>query len=546
MSEGIRVKPQVEFLRDVIEAAEKGVLRIPAFQRAFTWRNNQMVELFDSIMRGYPIGSLFVWVTEEDHATGNMIGPLAQPARRPGATVKLVIDGQHRLQTLVGVLLAGADAEPRWQMYFDPDAAQGGQFCHARANGSTEPRWVPASRLLGTLAVIQEGQRLFLLDPEKAPAWIEKLQRVSRAIAEYRLPIIEYTGDLSSSVEVFARLNKGGKALGPDELMSALLYRGSEFRLADHIDELLDIAAAEGFGMIGRTVALRAFLAAADQDIYARDWSTLSEQIRDDRSKALEPALEEAKLGARRAIHFLRELGVPNTRLLPYGMQLVALSAFFGRNDAPSQVQRELLSRMFWVTSFSGWFGPPAQERALVKELRALSQDRSASTLQSVDLDLPALPIPSQLDQRSARVRALLNVMLAEHPRNTKGELLSERAGGIFLTKEARALSRIFARGDKNLLGSPANRVLAVTDAPGIARPWLCEIPEEVRGDVLRGLAIPPEAFVHLENNDSEAFLAARFAYLDCLERKFMRLRGVSPPKEGAQPAPSPIDTGDD
>ena len=56
---------------------------------------------------------------------------------------------------------------------------------------------------------------------------------------------------------------------------------------------------------------------------------------------------------------------------------------------------------------------------------------------------------------------------------------------------------------------------------------------------------VPSDAFGHLERNDAEAFLRARLAYLDDLEREFMRVHGVTPPKIGEPPAASPIDTDD-
>jgi uncharacterized protein with ParB-like and HNH nuclease domain len=34
---------------------------LPAIQREFVWHPDQIVELFDSVMRGYPIGSFLFW-----------------------------------------------------------------------------------------------------------------------------------------------------------------------------------------------------------------------------------------------------------------------------------------------------------------------------------------------------------------------------------------------------------------------------------------------------------------------------------------------------
>ena len=34
---------------------------LPAIQREFVWTADQIIELFDSVMRGYPVGSFLYW-----------------------------------------------------------------------------------------------------------------------------------------------------------------------------------------------------------------------------------------------------------------------------------------------------------------------------------------------------------------------------------------------------------------------------------------------------------------------------------------------------
>jgi uncharacterized protein with ParB-like and HNH nuclease domain len=41
---------------------------LPAIQREYVWRPDQIVQLFDSIMRNYPIGSFLFWeLNPENH-----------------------------------------------------------------------------------------------------------------------------------------------------------------------------------------------------------------------------------------------------------------------------------------------------------------------------------------------------------------------------------------------------------------------------------------------------------------------------------------------
>src|SRR5688500_18451790 len=53
----------VYYLND--EEAEGGGFWLPNIQRPFVWSEDQIVRLFDSIMREYPIGTLLVWKTKE-------------------------------------------------------------------------------------------------------------------------------------------------------------------------------------------------------------------------------------------------------------------------------------------------------------------------------------------------------------------------------------------------------------------------------------------------------------------------------------------------
>lgn len=201
---------------------------------------------------------------------------------------------------------------------------------------------------------------------------------------------------------------------------------------------------------------------------------------------------------------------------------------------------------MLWVTSFSAWFGSPTRERKLIRTLSSLAfKDMDFDTIKDLDLSAPALPMPSNMEQRSARVRALASVLVAQAPRRIDGSPLGVEIGPLLLNQEANPLARIFSHGPKELLASPANFVIAVQDKVGEARSWLRNIPAAHQDVVLRSLSIPPESFPFLEANEPEKFLQARLAYLDQLEREFMRSKGVTEPEAGAKPAPSPIDTDD-
>ena len=50
-------------LRSLVKS---GRLRVPQFQRSFRWEKQDVLNLVDSVLRGYPIGSLLLWKREAE------------------------------------------------------------------------------------------------------------------------------------------------------------------------------------------------------------------------------------------------------------------------------------------------------------------------------------------------------------------------------------------------------------------------------------------------------------------------------------------------
>jgi uncharacterized protein with ParB-like and HNH nuclease domain len=86
-------------------------LALPDLQRDFVWPEEKIRALLDTIMREYPFGSLLIWNTQfvevvcRDFVRDFHKG-MTFPTRVkvPGQKVRMVLDGQQRLQSLyIGV-----------------------------------------------------------------------------------------------------------------------------------------------------------------------------------------------------------------------------------------------------------------------------------------------------------------------------------------------------------------------------------------------------------------------------------------------------------
>ena len=54
-------------VKSVIEKIYQKAFLLPAIQREFVWSPEQIIKLFDSLMRDYPIGSFLLWKVNEEN-----------------------------------------------------------------------------------------------------------------------------------------------------------------------------------------------------------------------------------------------------------------------------------------------------------------------------------------------------------------------------------------------------------------------------------------------------------------------------------------------
>jgi len=97
-------KPTVypETIRRLVEKASLGELDIPEFQREFVWTKDQVADLLDSLIKGYPIGSLLIWDLNE-YTSGRYL----EDEKREK---EWIVDGQQRIMSLCLIL----SRKPYW------------------------------------------------------------------------------------------------------------------------------------------------------------------------------------------------------------------------------------------------------------------------------------------------------------------------------------------------------------------------------------------------------------------------------------------------
>jgi hypothetical protein len=513
-----------------------------------------MTDLLDSVYNQYPIGSLLVWETDEPIATLDRLGPFAFPDPPEGA-VGYLLDGHQRLSTLAGALVRRDDQagtldtqDPlKWEISWNMEQ---GRFQHGNADDDRSTLF-PLTALLDTLSFFDaaDAAREALGGRSgRAEEYIAKVSQLARAFQHYRVPVvrIRQTG-LSQAVEIFARLNSKGQAMSADQMVSALTYRQSGgddgFDLASEIDSLAAQLGEQYFGDVDRTTILRAVLANIDEDIYKTDWTRLARSRRDEILPRLQDGVLRTSASLDRAVGLLKGLGVKTSRLLPYTMQVVVLSAYFDRYPDPSPTQLAFLRKWFWVSSFSGWFGVanPSRVNSLIAELRRSGDQDVSTKLGNFDMDAMSLPFPSTFDMRSARTRTLLMVMLSLEPRMPDGQVVTDPWRPI-AERGPDAVGYVFSDLPREFVGNPANRMLRPPGGErGVLRGW-------VEGELLPSDSLVVEshgfnaaALEAVRRGDARSFIAARQTLLVQLEHRFQSEVGVRP--SDATMGASPIDT---
>ena len=499
------VVPEVVFLGKLVERIAAGKIRVPRFQRAFVWKQADLYALLDSVLRGFPIGSILVWDTEETIETTRRVG-LVEVDSPPAGQVGYLLDGQQRVSTLVGTLLLPERAESivdqvDWCVYFDLD---NWEFIRAQAGG-VQPQHFPVRSLLNTAGFFTACRRILSEVDDKALVQrrLNDADRLANAFRDYQLPLIHIRdADLDSAVTVFARLNRTGRKMTADEMVSALTYREGQFHLAQKLDEFKDELYGKGFGNLDRVLLLRSVLAALDRDIYAKDWADL--MVKDTVREKLPTVFNSAADGIRGALCFLRDLGVTSDRLLPYGLQLVLLGEFFRLCQRPAGKVVELLNRWFWVTSFTGWFGGvnTAQATHALGEIRDLARG-TGTGFSSVDLAAQAQPFPKRFDGRSARVRAFLLYLASLRPRSLRSEKALD-PGQLLSTRGTMAVGYVSSNQGPlgELFSSPANRMFIDAEQVGQAFDNLAGLPDDDLAELLPRHGFPADSVHRLRTGD--------------------------------------------
>lgn len=243
----------------VLTRVHDGTYLLPAIQREFVWKPDQIISLVDSLLRGYPIGSFLLWDVNAESAGKytyyNFItnyhestAPFATKAVvPPGKGIVAILDGQQRL-TALNIALYGSHAEKKkgaWvsnasayvkkSLYLNllesPDHEELGLAFDLRFLSEAEfkesNKWFRVGEVLtledsGPAIMGEIATRGF--DAEQGQVAFKKLYSLFDAI-RVRQPINCYEEtdqDADKVLDIFVRVNSGGTSLSYSDLLLSM------------------------------------------------------------------------------------------------------------------------------------------------------------------------------------------------------------------------------------------------------------------------------------------------------------------------------------
>lgn len=217
-------------LTHLIEDIKHGNIALPDIQRPFVWSSSKTRDLFDSMYRGFPVGTLMLWETGAEVGTRQVGGGDAEKVPK-----LLIVDGQQRLTSLFAVItgrpvLTKTFEERRIRIAFRPLDET---FEVTDAAIERSPEFIPDITSLWD-AGYKSTLRKFItrlsetrgepLDHDEEDLLEERVDRV-RDLRDFRFQVIELGVSASEEqvAEIFVRTNSEGVKLNQADFILTLM-----------------------------------------------------------------------------------------------------------------------------------------------------------------------------------------------------------------------------------------------------------------------------------------------------------------------------------
>ncbi|MEQ1533934.1 MAG: DUF262 domain-containing protein [Sideroxydans sp.] len=389
-------KPKTLFR--LVEDINNGQLFLPHIQRPFVWEEEQMLKLFDSLMRNYPIQTLLFWRTKDEIKARKFMPQVlwdtdlsdfydANKSKKDVEKV-FVLDGQQRLQTLYATFygaITSADGQ-RAEAYFDTSSGeaindQGLRHCLKFSTTALPHPYYRIADLFGkdaqrnaeelaelfneALNAIEESKadvdkesptftksrekrvrrnfsQLVSLLREEKYFWVQELDGVANEFPYRRV------------LDIFVRVNSGGTKLDASDLMFAAMKEGWG-AIEEVIEETTELLNGTNL-QFDKTFPLKCLLVA-----HGRGAEASPEKFTGADGEKLLKEMEEGWDRAEDAFRQLRDfmqndLKIYADKVIRSYNSFIALFDYLYHNPKPTETSKALMRAYHYKAQLFGWY----------------------------------------------------------------------------------------------------------------------------------------------------------------------------------------------
>lgn len=414
-------KPDSKKYSDLINEIQKGIIKIPKFQRDFVWTIDKTAKLLDSILKGYPIGTFILWQTDERINDIKNVGNLNIPDTPDGVKVQYVLDGQQRITSLFAAYLGAHIQKVGEKKITD----YGGIVVNLDADINDNDEQViteepTGENFISLSDVLNFMDRMTDIKERFSDEDFKKIHAYSRAFDTYDFStVILRKEDIDSAIEVFTRINTGGQTLTLFEIMSAKTYDepqqfDMQVKWEGFIKELKEIK-YEGISS-SVVLSLLALLLSRTKECKRKTILALDKQSIIDSWDSVISALKDS------ADYFRTTYRIPVSQLLPYDSLLVPFAYFFHvYKGKPDGDQRKYLEEFFWRISLSSRYSSSTESK-LAQDIKRidliLAGQRPDYSDIKVYLDSPQALIDTNFSAGNSYCKAVLCLLAYQEPKD--------------------------------------------------------------------------------------------------------------------------------
>jgi len=221
-------------VHQLLEKIDTGELGLPELQRPFIWKDSKVRDLFDSMLRGYPIGYLMLWQCP----TFEKKKSIGVDAHSYSVPTTVIIDGQQRLTSLYAVMKGKKVINSNYDeksiiISYHPllnkfevgyqATKKDKEWIYNISDVFASNSWAFITNFITQLEDYRTSKGGNLTDEEKATI-AEKINALYNLL-QHTMPVFDIKSNAEEEdvSEIFVRVNSGGVTLKQNDFILTLL-----------------------------------------------------------------------------------------------------------------------------------------------------------------------------------------------------------------------------------------------------------------------------------------------------------------------------------